>query len=60
MLLDRRRIKYWQRWIYALMAILMVAFLIYIPLGSQGCGAGTTTVQNPNDRITALKKQLSQ
>jgi tetratricopeptide (TPR) repeat protein len=59
LLLDRRRIKYWQKWIYALMAVLMVAFLIYIPLGSQGCGAArSTTSQNPNDHITALKKQL--
>jgi tetratricopeptide (TPR) repeat protein len=59
LLLDRRRIKYWQKWIYALMAVLMVAFLVYIPLGSQGCGAGTTATQAPNDRIASLKKQLT-
>jgi hypothetical protein len=58
LLLDRRRIKYWQKWIYSLMAILMVAFLIYIPLGSQGCGAGTATTQTSTDRVAALKKQL--
>ena len=58
MLLDRRRIKYWQRWIYALMAVLMVAFLVYIPIGTRGCSSTSGTSQTPTDRIAALKKQL--
>jgi tetratricopeptide (TPR) repeat protein len=57
-LLDRRRIKRWQKWIYALMAVLMVAFLVYIPVGTQGCGSGTAATQTPSQRIAALLKQL--
>lgn len=57
MLLDRRRIKKWQKVIYSFMAVLMVAFLIYIPVGTNGCGGGTPQVSQ-NDRITKLQQQL--
>ena len=33
MLLDRKRIQKWQKWIYGLMAILMVLFLVVLFLG---------------------------
>jgi tetratricopeptide (TPR) repeat protein len=59
LLLDRRRIKYWQKWIYGLMAVLMVAFLVYIPIGTQGCsGSSPSTNQAAKDRIATLKTQL--
>jgi tetratricopeptide (TPR) repeat protein len=42
-LLDRQRVKFWQKWVFALMAIIMAAFLVMIPLGSlKSCGGGGT------------------
>jgi tetratricopeptide (TPR) repeat protein len=37
-LLDRERVKTWQKWIFGLMAVIMVAFLVMIPLRGMACG----------------------
>ena len=58
MLLDRARVKKWQKVIYAVMAVLMVAFLIYIPVGTNGCG-GSSGQPTMNDRIKTLQARLS-
>jgi tetratricopeptide (TPR) repeat protein len=43
-LLDRRRVKFWQKWIFLFMAILMASFLIFGYSGvARGCGAHSTT-----------------
>ncbi len=42
MLLDRKRVKFWQKWVFLFMAIIMAGFLVMIPITrSSGC-AGTT------------------
>ena len=44
MLLDRQRVKFWQKWVFAIMAIIMGGFLVMIPLSNNvGCGGGGTT-----------------
>ena len=49
MLLDRQRVKFWQKWVFALMAIIMAAFLVMIPLSNNmGCG-GTAAVTKQLD-----------
>ena len=49
MLLDRERVKFWQRWVFGFMALLMVSFLV---VGYSGvlnaCGTGGTS---PSDAI---------
>jgi len=43
-LLDRQRVKFWQKWVFAIMAIIMGGFLVMIPLSNNvGCGGGGTT-----------------
>lgn len=56
MLLDRKRVKFWQRIIFALMALLMVGFGLTGILGAfPGCSSGPESI---TDRIDALEKQL--
>ncbi len=39
MLLDRSRVKRWQKWVFGFMAVVMVGFLVMIPLsGNLACG----------------------
>ena len=46
MLLDRQRVKFWQKWVFGLMALIMAAFLVMIPLGgNMGCGGSSATDQ---------------
>ena len=46
MLLDRQRVKFWQKWVFGLMALIMAAFLVMIPLSGQlGCGGSSATDQ---------------
>jgi len=41
-LLDRRKVKFWQKWVFGIMAVLMAAFLIMIPI-NRGAGCGGTS-----------------
>ena len=43
MLLDRQRVKFWQKWVFGFMALIMAGFLVMIPLSSKACGCGGTT-----------------
>lgn len=44
MLLDRRKVKYWQKWVFGFMAIIMAGFLVMIPVsGRTGCGESTSS-----------------
>jgi tetratricopeptide (TPR) repeat protein len=55
-LLDRKRVKFWQKIIFSFMALLMVGFGLTGILGSfPGCSGGPAPV---SDRIANLKKQL--
>jgi tetratricopeptide (TPR) repeat protein len=43
-LLDRQRVKFWQKWVFGIMALIMAAFLIMIPINrSSGCGGSSAT-----------------
>lgn len=61
MLLDRKRIKFWQRWVFLFMAILMASFLIFGYSGLlQGCSDRVgLTQENPAEaRVKELTQQL--
>jgi tetratricopeptide (TPR) repeat protein len=50
-LLDRQRVKFWQKWVFAIMAIIMAGFLVMIPLSNNvGCGGGTTSAIEQLDK----------
>lgn len=61
MLLDRKRVKFWQKWVFLAMAILMAAWLVSIPIGRMaGCGGSTSgTVNTLDDEIAALRRQIA-
>ena len=43
MLLDRQRVKFWQKLVFAFMALIMAGFLVMIPLSNNlGCGGATS------------------
>src|SRR5665647_3370058 len=43
MLLDRQRVKFWQKWVFGFMALIMGGFLVMIPLSNNlGCGGATS------------------
>lgn len=46
MLLDRQRVKFWQKWVFGFMALVMAGFLVMIPLSNNaGCGGSSATDQ---------------
>ena len=46
MLLDRQRVKFWQKWVFGFMAIIMAAFLVMIPLSNNmGCGGASSATE---------------
>jgi tetratricopeptide (TPR) repeat protein len=56
-LLDRKRVKFWQKWVFAIMAIIMAGFLVMIPLGSlKACGGSTTSAVEQIDKEIAKYK----
>jgi tetratricopeptide (TPR) repeat protein len=58
-LLDRRKVKFWQRIIFGFMALLMVLFLVgYAGFRFTGCGSTTTTANKLDDEIAALQKKV--
>jgi tetratricopeptide (TPR) repeat protein len=45
-LLDRQRVKFWQKWVFGFMAIIMAGFLVMIPLSNNlGCGGDTSVTK---------------
>ena len=59
MLLDRRRVKFWQRIVFGFMAFLMVLFLVgYAGFRFTGCGSTTPTANKLDDEIAALRKKV--
>jgi tetratricopeptide (TPR) repeat protein len=54
-LLDRQRVKFWQKWVFGFMAVIMAAFLLMIPLNrSLGCGGSSSATQSLDQEITRL------
>jgi tetratricopeptide (TPR) repeat protein len=42
-LLDRQRVKFWQKWVFGFMAVIMAGFLVMIPLSNNmGCGGASS------------------
>lgn len=59
MLLDRRRVKFWQKWIFGVMAVLMALWLVSIPVSRWvGCGSEEQAASTLDDRIAALERQI--
>lgn len=59
MLLDRRRVKFWQRWVFLVMAVLMGSWLISIPIGrAAGCGSTTSASNSLEQEIQSLQTQV--
>jgi len=54
-LLDRRRVKFWQKWIFGVMAVLMAGFLIMIPLNPAGCGEDKVTTDSLRQDIATYR-----
>jgi len=59
-LLDRKRVKFWQKWVFLFMAIVMGGFLIMIPLTQgKGCGGATSSVTKQLDAdVTKYEAQV--
>ncbi len=59
MLLDRRRVKFWQKWVFAFMAVIMAAFLVMIPLSGRISGCGGTTPSATKQADAAIIRYLA-
>jgi tetratricopeptide (TPR) repeat protein len=54
-LLDRQRVKFWQKWVFGFMALIMAGFLVMIPLNrSLGCGGTDSATQTLDEEVTRL------
>jgi len=59
-LLDRKRVKFWQKWVFGAMAILMALWLVSIPIGRWvGCGSSEKAANTLDDEIAALRRQIT-
>jgi tetratricopeptide (TPR) repeat protein len=59
-LLDRKRVKFWQKWVFAAMAILMAGWLVTIPLSNwMGCSDTASTTNSLDDQIARLERQIA-
>jgi len=53
-LLDRQRVKFWQKWVFGFMAVIMAGFLVMIPLSNNmGCGGGAASATKQLDKDIA-------
>jgi len=51
-LLDRQRVKFWQKWVFGFMALIMAGFLVMIPLSNNsGCGGATSATKQLDTEI---------
>jgi len=61
-LLDRKRVKFWQKWVFGFMAVIMAAFLIMIPVSNYtGCSGAATSdaLEQINAAIATFKSQTA-
>ena len=55
MLLDRQRVKFWQKWVFGFMAVIMAGFLVMIPLSNNmGCGGSASSATKQIDKDIAM------
>jgi tetratricopeptide (TPR) repeat protein len=58
-LLDRKRVKFWQRWVFLFMAIIMAAFLVMIPITrASGCSGTSSNTKQLDADIARYKAQV--
>jgi len=51
-LLDRQRVKFWQKWVFGFMALIMAGFLVMIPLSNNtGCSGATSATKQLDTEI---------
>ena len=56
MLLDRQRVKFWQKWVFGFMALIMAGFLVMIPLGGNlSCGGATSATKQLDKDIATYQ-----
>jgi tetratricopeptide (TPR) repeat protein len=61
-LLDRKRVKFWQKWVFGFMAVIMAGFLVMIPIQRySGCGGSSTSsaIEQIDKEITKYKTQTA-
>jgi len=59
-LLDRRRVRFWQKIVFGAMAVLMALWLVSIPIGRWvGCGSSEQAVNTLDDEIAALRQRIT-
>jgi tetratricopeptide (TPR) repeat protein len=59
-LLDRKRVKFWQKWVFAFMAIIMAGFLLMIPLGGfKGCGGTSSAIDQLDKEIAKYRAAVN-
>jgi tetratricopeptide (TPR) repeat protein len=59
-LLDRRRVRFWQRWVFGAMAVLMALWLVSIPISRWvGCASSDQAVNTLDDEIATLRQRIS-
>lgn len=60
MLLDRRRVKRWQKVVFGFMALIMVGFLVMIPVsGNLACGGATSAQEQIAEDIARYETVLA-
>ena len=61
MLLDRKRVKFWQKWVFGFMAVIMALFLVMIPINRYvGCGnSASSALEQIDKEITKYKTQTT-
>ena len=60
MLLDRQRVKFWQKWVFGFMALIMAGFLVMIPLSNNmGCGGATSATKQLDKEIAQYQAAVT-
>ena len=60
MLLDRQRVKYWQKWVFGFMALIMAGFLVMIPLSKEtACGGATSATKQIDTEIAKYQAAVT-
>ena len=60
MLLDRQRVKFWQKWVFGFMAVIMAGFLVMIPLSNNmGCGGSTSATKQLDADIAKYQAKVT-
>jgi tetratricopeptide (TPR) repeat protein len=59
-LLDRQRVKFWQKWVFGFMAVIMAGFLVMIPLSNNmGCGGSTSATKQLDADIAKYQAKVT-